>query len=180
MTARWADPKLRKGRLSPYSREAELKTLDLLEEGLLPRKGTKISDTVLNQLLASAARDVEELLPHLETRAGDFAKDAAKKLHDRGEAEAKAMQQILEDQQKHIEKAAAKYEKYDAKQLQLDFGDVPEELRQLESNRKYWTKRLISLERELETEPERVRSVYEVKATRIEPVGLAYLWPVTG
>ena len=28
-------------------------------------------------------------------------------------------------------------------------------------------------------EPERIREFYEVKATRIEPVGLVYLWPVT-
>ena len=34
--------------------------------------------------------------------------------------------------------------------------------------------------RELVTEPERIRSVYEVRAQRIEPVGIAYLWPVTG
>ncbi len=33
---------------------------------------------------------------------------------------------------------------------------------------------------ELATEPERIRSIYEVKAQRIEPVGLVYLWPVTG
>ena len=30
------------------------------------------------------------------------------------------------------------------------------------------------------TEPQRIRSVYEVKAQRIEPVGLIYIWPVTG
>ena len=26
----------------------------------------------------------------------------------------------------------------------------------------------------------RIRALYEVKAQRIEPVGLVYLWPVTG
>ncbi len=30
------------------------------------------------------------------------------------------------------------------------------------------------------TEPERIRALYEVKAQRIEPVGLVYLWPVSG
>ena len=28
--------------------------------------------------------------------------------------------------------------------------------------------------------PDRIRELYDVKATRIEPVGLVYLWPVTG
>ena len=180
VTARWTDPKIRKGALSPYSREAETKTLDLLEEALLPKHRGKISDTVLKQLQATAARDVEDLLPHLETRANEYAQDATKRLKERAKAEAKAMQQILEEQRKHIERTAAKYEKYDAAQMRFEFGDAQEEIRQLESNRKHWTKRLTSLERELVTEPERIRSVYEVRAQRIEPVGIAYLWPVTG
>ena len=116
----------------------------------------------------------------LESRAQEYAQDAARKLKERAEAEAKAMQQILQDQRTHIERTAAKYEQYDARQLRLDFADNEDELRQLESNRKYWTKRLLSLQRELKSEPERIRAVYEIKATRIEPVGLAYLWPVTG
>jgi len=32
----------------------------------------------------------------------------------------------------------------------------------------------------LQTEPDRIRELYKVKARRIEPVGLVYLWPVTG
>jgi hypothetical protein len=61
--------------------------------------------------------------------------------------------------------------------LRFDFED---EQRQLEANRRYWGKRLEALEHELRSEPERIRQVYDVKATRIEPVGLVYLWPVTG
>jgi hypothetical protein len=71
-------------------------------------------------------------------------------------------------------------EKYDARQMELDFGDKEDERRQLESNRRYWTKRLTTLEKELQTEPNRIRELYQVKARRIEPVGLVYLWPVTG
>ena len=144
------------------------------------KQARPISDTVLKQLQSSAAADVEELLTHLDSRAREHADDAAKKLRERGQAEAKAMREILEDQRKHIRRTATKYEKYNAAQLRLDFGDNKDELRQLESNRKHWTKRLISLERELETEPQRIRSAYEIKARRIEPIGLAYLWPVTG
>ena len=65
-------------------------------------------------------------------------------------------------------------------QLSLDFGDKEDELRQLEANKRYWARRLAMLDAELQTEPDRIREVYEVKATRIEPVGLVYLWPVTG
>ena len=63
------------------------------------------------------------------------------------------------------------------KQLTLDFGD--EERRQLESNMRSWRTRLEQFDRDLEREPQRIREFYEVRAKRIEPVGLVYLWPET-
>ena len=116
-------------------------------------------------------------MPHLQARGEDYARDARKLLIDRGEAEAKAMREILETQKKHITDLVTQHSKPD---LQLRLGFVEDELRQLESNRRYWDKRLRRLEDELKTEPERIRDLYQVKATRIEPVGLVYLWPVTG
>ena len=62
----------------------------------------------------------------------------------------------------------------------LDSPSHEDERRQLEANKRHWVKRLASIDEELKTEPDRIREVYEVKATRIEPVGLVYLWPVTG
>jgi hypothetical protein len=86
------------------------------------------------------------------------------------------MREILETQRKHLGETVAKHDR--GEQLVLDFNE--EERRQLESNRRYWGKRLLDLDRELRTEPDRIRSLYEVRATRIEPVGLVYLWPVAG
>ena len=40
-------------------------------------------------------------------------------------------------------------------------------------------KRMIELDGEIKTEPDRIRALYQVRAQRIEPVGLVYLWPVT-
>jgi len=132
---------------------------------------------VLKQLQATAPRDVQELLPHLQARGEDHARDARKLLNDRGAAESKAMREILETQRKHITDVVAQHSKPDP-QLRLEF--VEDELRQLESNRRYWDKRLQRLVDELKTEPDRIRALYEVKAQRIEPVGLVYLWPATG
>ena len=42
-----------------------------------------------------------------------------------------------------------------------------------------WRRRLEQFDKDLEEEPTRVREFYEVQATRVEPVGLAYLWPET-
>ena len=152
--------------------------MDLLEEAILLKTGGGVTGMVLNQLQASAPRDVQELLPHLTARGEEFARDAEKKLRDRGQAEAKAMREILETQQKHITETVVKHEQEDTRQRLLGFAE--DELRQLEANKRYWATRLVSLESELQTEPDRIRGVYQVKAQRIEPVGLVYLWPVTG
>ena len=55
-----------------------------------------------------------------------------------------------------------------------------DERRQLEADKRHWQKRLDELARELDSEPFRIRQSYEVKTARFEPVGLIYLWPITG
>jgi hypothetical protein len=75
ITARWVDPAVRKGMLAPYAREAEARTLTLLDAALI-EKQRQVPETILHQLQQSAARDVKELLPHLEARAEEYARDA--------------------------------------------------------------------------------------------------------
>jgi septum formation topological specificity factor MinE len=179
VTARWTDFNIRKEPLKPYARDAETKTLSLLDEAFVSSSGQIVSDTVLKMLQESAARDVQELLLHLQTRGEEYAVDAERKLLARSEAEAKAMREILETQKKHIAATVAKHSKDDPSQLKFEFANQ-DELRQLEANKRYWAKRLTMIDEELEKEPARIREIYQVKAKRIEPVGLVYLWPVTG
>ena len=115
------------------------------------------------------------MLPHLELRGRELAEGARIALAKRAEQEATAMKTILEEQKKRVAETAGKFKD---PQLLLDFND--DEQRQLESNKRHWEKRLHAIDQELATEPARIRSIYEVKAQRIEPVGLVYLWPVTG
>jgi SNF2 family DNA or RNA helicase len=173
VTARWIDPEKRKGPLTPYGREAEGNTLQLLEAAL--GKGTQPGNEVmLRKLQATGPRDVAELLPHLDKRGREHAEEARGRLTRRGEDEAKKMQEILEGQRKRIMATVEQH-----RDTQRGLFDQ-EEMRQLEADRRHWRRRLTDLERELATEPERIREVYRVKAERIEPVGLVYLWPVTG
>jgi hypothetical protein len=86
--------------------------------------------------------------------------------------EAAEMKQLLIEQQQSI---LAK-EKQHGYQLSLFNAD---ELRQLEADLKHWRKRISDLELEINTEPQRIEEIYQVKADRIEPVGLVYLWPVS-
>ena len=161
ITARWSDPEVRKEALNPYARDAEAKTLSLLNESILKKKGFKLNETVTNQLKDSAQQDISELLTHLEGRGNEYAEDAVGKLTARGEAEAKAMIEILENQQKHISKQLRRVDSLDRNQRQLAFGDGEDEIAQLDANKRYWTKRLEEIRGELKTEPERIRDLYK-------------------
>lgn len=179
VTARWADPLIRKTQLAPYAKDAEAKTMHLLEESLLKSQGIHLSPEVTLQLQSSAPRDIAELLPHLEMRGAEYAAEAENKLAQRGFAESKAMREILETQRKHITETVKKFDKMNREQLTFEFAQE-EELAQLDANKRYWVKRLEELREELKTEPERIEDLYRIRARRIEPVGLVYLWPVTG
>ena len=173
LAARWVETSRRRGPLAAYAREAEARTLDLLERSL--GRGGRSPDPVIQQkLLAAAARDVEELLPQLEPRAEELAGVAADKLRRRGEREERDLREVLERQRERVRDELARHDKK-SKQLTLGFNE--EERRQLEADMRSWRARLEQFDRDLEQEPGRVRDFYEVRARRVEPVGLVYLWP---
>jgi len=176
LTARWLELSRRSGPLKAYGREAEAKTLELLESSLGDHGGSMPNETIRQRLLDAAARDVEELLPQLEPRAEELAVLAIERLRQRGEREEKALREILERQRRRVTEELDTYEKQSL-QLTLEFGE--EEKRQLEADVRSWRTRLEEFERDLEQEPQRVRDFYDVRAKRIEPVGLVYLWPET-
>jgi len=176
VTARWVEPSQRKGLLQPYAREAEAKTLDLLERSLGDPGRRVLGETVQRKLLDAAARDIEELLPRLEPRAEELAAVAIEKLRKRGEREEKDLRDTLERQRERVREELAKHEG-EFQQLTLNFDE--DEKRQLEANMRSWRSRLEQFNRDLEREPQRIREFYEVRAKRVEPVGLVYLWPET-
>ena len=92
----------------------------------------------------------------------------------RGDKEAKEMALILQALKERITEKQKEVETG-----QLKFAFDREEKRQLEADRRHWKDRLRDIEREIESEPKRIVSSYEVQARRIEPVGLVYLWPVS-
>jgi hypothetical protein len=86
------------------------------------------------------------------------------------------MRAILEAQRLRIQKTAVEKEKDLAQPGLFD----QDERKQIESDKRHWQKRLDELARELDSEPARIRRSYDVRTTRFEPVGLIYLWPITG
>jgi len=177
VTARWSDPQSRKEPLKPYAEDSEGKTLELLEESLADPRLHEVQDNLKQKLAGSAERDVKELLDHLKARAEKLSVSASEKLKARGEKEAQDLATIIQSQRKRIAEAIKKFET--DRQLVLSFKD-PMEVSQLEADHRHWEKRLRLSEDELVNEPNRIRENYVVKATRVEPVGLVYLWPISG
>jgi hypothetical protein len=174
VSARWVDPGSRKAPLQPYARDAEAKTLAMLQDALRPGSRLALEEPEKNTLAVSIARDIEELLPHLQTRGGEARADAEAKLSERGQREARMVQKLLEDQRTRVQKQLA--ERTD-NQLELAF-DKPEERRQAKRDRDHWERWLRDVAKDLTEEPARVARFYQVRTTRLEPVGIAYLWPL--
>ena len=174
VTAIWPEADRGAKPLRVLGESGEATTLAQLEEALKTAKQPR--ESALPRVLAHVAQDIQEMLPELERRADVRRERANGQLKELGEAEAQALSKLLENQQLRIRKAV---DKFVPDQLFLpSIGD--DERKQMESDRRHWGHRLTRLETELREEPQRVRESYAVRAFRLEPVGLVYLWPTTG
>jgi len=82
------------------------------------------------------------------------------------------MRRILEEQKKRILAELGKNV-----DIQLKLFEAEEEKRQYQSNRLYWQRWIENVDGDLEREPGRILDFYKVNSFRIEPVGIAYLYP---
>jgi len=174
VAARWRDP-ARRTALQRYAREAEAQALDLLKQSLVAPPGNPPAP-VAARFQASAERDIAELLPGLEEDAREREQRARTSLERRGEKEAQDLTEVLQRQRGRVAERLAKWEEDEGFQQLSLFGDLLEK-RQLQDDVRAWKSRIEQFDQEVETEPERIREFYRVKASRFEPVGLAYLWP---
>ena len=175
VAARWIEPSRRSGPLRAYAEEAEARTLERLEVALQnPRVP---GETIHRRLRETAARDIEDLLPQLEERAEIVAESAADRLRGRGEREERQLRETLEHQRERVETELRRQEGGGI-QLVMEFSE--EEKRQRQADVASWRTRLAQFDRDLETEPARILEFYTVRAKRVEPLGLVYLWPDTG
>jgi superfamily II DNA or RNA helicase len=177
VTARWIDPADRNGSLAPYGRDAEAKTVSLLQDSLKPGAVTRpLPSAAIKRLQAAMAQDIRELLPQLEARGQAAKADAEKLLAERGRIESAAILKTLEDQRRRV---LLKYQGTGDEQSVLP-GFSDEERRQLSADRRHWQRWLANVEGDIAREPHRIADFYQTRSFRLEPVGLAYLWPVTG
>ena len=127
------------------------------------------------RLLQRLQLDVDLLKPRLEAEGSDASKAAEAALKARAETESKEMKAILLAQKTTVEREMQRRSKVDPNQLLIKFSEIED--RQHKSESKYMEKRLQEIEKDLQTEPQRVRDYYKVSKYHLQPVGLAYLWP---
>jgi ERCC4-related helicase len=178
VTAIWSEAGRPGKKLRALAQAGEATTMQQVEVALKDAKA--VAAGILERLTAMTPHDVRDLVPELDARAEAALAEAQKELGKRGSEEAKNLRELLEQQRKRIEAKAAEFDKtYDPNAPMLP-GLLQEELAQMRADRRHWNERLARLAGEIESEPARLRQGFEVKAHRLEPVGLLYLWPVTG
>jgi hypothetical protein len=175
VTAVWTEAERDRKPLRPLRESGGATTLNQLEHAL--RDAMPAPAMAVARVQPLIEKDVLDLRPTLERISNERLADARALLAKRGAEEAKALTDLLTGQRARITKKLADVE-HDNGQLALGFLD--EERRELALDRKSWAKKLIDLERQLGSEPERIQRSYDVVAYRLEPVGLVYLWPETG
>ena len=168
--APWTAPAVRKAKLRAMGLDHHDAVLRQMDDGLA--RGERPHDRLRQELAAAAERDVEELLPLLIQRGESTGKRAEEELGKRAAKEAADIRKVLEAQRARIRKH------HDAPQQELPFSDVVR--RQLASERASWVTRLRTIDAEIESEPQRIDRAYQVRARRLDPLGLVYLWPRTG
>jgi len=171
VTAIWSEADRDNRPLAPLGVRGEDTTLDQLERAL--REARQPPATAIARVRLLAKRDARDLEPELRRRAEQRRVEVARDLARRGDTEARDLARLLESQRDRIAQAERSI---DRNQLALP-GIADAERRQQERDHRHWRTRLVEIEREIQEEPARVRASYEIRATRLEPIGVMYLWP---
>jgi hypothetical protein len=169
VTAAWTESGRGQKPLRPFGATREEATLVQLDQAFENPKSP--APQIVDRIRQWAEQDAADLETELKARAEAAKVKAIKDLAALGDAEAKSMQRLLEDQRSRVAKADAEPEDM---QLAL-FADAETEQRR--RDRRRWKTKLDKLAVDIAQEPERVRQGYSVVADRLETIGLVYLWP---
>jgi hypothetical protein len=173
VTAIWSEADRERRPLAPLGTRGEETTIEQLERAL--RDTRRPPATAIARVRLLVKQDAQDLEPELRRRADQRRAEIASDLMRRGDAEARDLARLLQAQRDRIAQAE---KGFDPKQLALP-GIDDAERRQRERDHRHWRTRLLEIEHEVEAEPARVRASYEIRASRLEPIGLVYLWPRT-
>ncbi|MFO0558012.1 MAG: DISARM system SNF2-like helicase DrmD [Polyangiales bacterium] len=174
VAARWIEGREQQ-ELKPFADEADRKAIEMLEQVLAEAPTLEAASESLQARVREAApRLFSALWTHVQAEADARAVEAEQQLARRGTEEAQALSEILKTQRRAIIDAIEA-----RSQLSLGFFADEREGEQFEREKQWLDDRLVSIQQEVQREPDEIRALYRVALRRLEPVGLVVLWPET-
>ena len=132
--------------------------------------------SIQHRIAGHASRLYATLWNTLEDEADARAVAAKNGLSQRARREADELRALLRRQKRAIEKQTGVVAQMDL------FGKATtktdkEQQRQLKLDHEHMQARYVAIDAEMETEPKAIEHLYDVRMTRLSPVGLAVTWP---
>ncbi|MBL8743039.1 MAG: DEAD/DEAH box helicase, partial [Myxococcales bacterium] len=158
-------------------REPELATLLKSTEARLAAGTPAPPSKIASAIAAAAAALLTSLWPGLEDEADARAIAARNGLVARARSETDGMRALLERQRRAIAKARAETAQVDMFEGLADSADAREQARQLSLDLEHMREREEKIAVDIEREPRAIEALYEVRMTRLTPVGLVVSWP---
>ncbi|HJL01311.1 MAG TPA: DISARM system SNF2-like helicase DrmD [Polyangiaceae bacterium LLY-WYZ-15_(1-7)] len=162
--------------VEPYKDAATAQRAIETTERLLALDAKPPGKAIQAKIAERAAALYSDLWPALEDEADARAVAAKNGLTQRARREADELRGLLRRQKRAIEKQAnivAQMELFARAETKVD----REQQRQLKLDHEHMKARYEAIDAELETEPRAIEELYEVRMTRLSPVGLAVSWP---
>jgi hypothetical protein len=158
--------------VKPYKDRATAAFAVTSTERLLAGQARAPNATIAKRIRENAEPLFAALWPHLEAEADALSVEARKGLAERARREADELRALLLRQRTAIDKAEA-----NLRQVGLFDIQDKEQKRQVDLDLRHLERRREAAKSELETEPAAIEALYDVRMSRLTPVGLVVAWP---
>lgn len=158
--------------VEPYKDRATASRAISTAERLLAAGAAAPNEIIASRVRRHASALFAALWPHLHAEADALAADARAGLAQRARREADELRTLLQRQQLAIDKAEARL-----RQADLFNIEDKDQKRQVDADLKHLGRRRTDAAVELQSEPAAIEALYEVRMSRLEPVGLVVAWP---
>ena len=162
----------RRAKYEPHRDRATAVRAVNLAEKLLATGAATPNKTISNRVRGHCDALFKALWPYLEAEADAVATEARKGLVQRARKEADDLRTLFERQQVAINKAEAMLRQ----QTLFEVNDK-DQRRQVELDLQHLDRRRGEAAKELISEPDAIEALYDVRMTRLTPVGLVVVWP---
>lgn len=158
--------------VQPYKDRATAASAVASTERLLAVSAKPPNSRIVTRIQSHGDALFRALWPHLEAEADALAVEARLGLSQRARRESDELRTLIERQRKAIDKAETRL-----RQAELFNIQDKDQKRQVDLDLQHLERRRTQAASELETEPAAIEALYDVRMSRLTPVGLVVAWP---